>query len=118
MEFAFEPMTILRVLCGMWFIPHCVGKIRHVGPASATFAKAGFHPARLFVIVTIIVELIAGAGLVFNIFPRLAAGMAVAVLLGASYAVLKINGWNWRWQKQGPEFMMFWSVSCILSVLH
>jgi putative oxidoreductase len=117
MEFTLEPMAILRMLCGIWFVPHCIGKIRHVGPASATFAKAGFHPARLFVIVTIMVELIAGAGLVLNIFPRLAAGMAVAVLLGASYAVLKINGLNWRWQKQGPEFMVFWSLTCILSVL-
>ncbi len=117
MEFFLEPMAILRVLCGIWFIPHCVGKIRHVGPASTTFARAGFHPARLFVIVTIVVELIAGTGMVFNIFPRLAAGMAVAVLLGASYAVLKINGLNWRWQKQGPEFMMFWSMACVLSVL-
>jgi putative oxidoreductase len=117
MEFTLEPMAILRMTCGIWFVPHCIGKIRHVGPASATFAKAGFHPAILFVIATIVVELIAGAGMVFNIFPRLAAGMAVAVLLGASYAVLKINGLNWRWQKQGPEFMVFWSLTCILSVL-
>jgi putative oxidoreductase len=117
MEFSLEPMAILRVLCGIWFLPHCIGKMRHVGPASVTFAKAGFHPARAFVIATIIVELIAGAGMVFNVFPRLAAGMAVAVLLGASYAVLKINGWNWRWQRQGPEFMLFWSTACILSVL-
>jgi len=23
---------------------------------------------------------------------------------GASYAIVKINGFNWRWQKMGPEF--------------
>ncbi|ACP23097.1 conserved hypothetical protein (plasmid) [Sinorhizobium fredii NGR234] len=112
-----EPSSVLRVLCGLWFIPHCIGKMRNVGPASATFAKAGFHPAGAFVIITIIAELIAGSGLVLNIFPKLAAGLAVAVLLGASYAVLRINGWNWRWQKQGPEFMIFWSAACVLAVL-
>ena len=39
------------------------------------------------------------------------------VLAGASYAVIRINGFDWRWQKQGPEFMVFGAVSCILSVM-
>jgi putative oxidoreductase len=30
--------------------------------------------------------------------------------------VLKINGFNWRWQKQGPEYMVFWALACVLSV--
>lgn len=112
-----DPLVILRILCGIWFVPHCIGKIRNIGPASLTFAKAGFRPPRLFVILTIVLELIAGIGLVFGIMEELAAGLAVVVLLGASYAVLKINGFNWRWQKQGPEFMIFWSLACIISVL-
>jgi putative oxidoreductase len=36
--------------------------------------------------------------------------------MGAAYAVVKINGFNWRWQKQGPEYMVFWAVACVLSV--
>ena len=113
---AFDPLAVLRVLCGVWFIPHCIGKIRHVALASQTFAKAGLHPPKLFVILVIALEVIAGLGLVLNIQPRLAAALAVAVLAGASYAVLKINGLNWRWQKQGPEYMLFWAATCILSV--
>jgi putative oxidoreductase len=113
---AFDPLAVLRVLCGLWFIPHCVGKIRNVGPASQTFAKAGLRPGRLFVILTIALEVIAGLGLALNVQPRLAAALAVTVLIGASYAVLKINGFNWRWQKQGPEYMLFWSAACALSV--
>jgi putative oxidoreductase len=113
---AFDPLAVLRILCGVWFIPHCIGKIRHVGPASQTFAKAGLRPPRLFVIMAIVLEVLAGLGLVLNIQPRLAAALAVAVLAGASYAVLKINGFNWRWQKQGPEYMLFWSAVCVLSV--
>jgi putative oxidoreductase len=112
----FEPLAVLRVLCGVWFIPHCIGKIRNVGPASQTFAKAGLQPARFFVILTIVLEIVAGLGLALNVQPRLAAALAVAVLVGASYAVLKINGFNWRWQKQGPEYMLFWSAACVLSV--
>jgi len=113
---AFEPLTVLRILCGLWFIPHCFGKLRNIGPASGTFAKAGFHPPRLFVILTVALEILAGVGLVAGIYPRAAACLAVIVLAGASYAVIKINGLNWRWQKQGPEFMAFWALACLISV--
>jgi len=113
---AVDPQAVLRVLCGVWFLPHCIGKLRNVGPASQTFAKAGLVPGRVFVALTIVLELLAGAGLVLGIAVRPAAALAVAVLLGASYAVLRINGWNWRWQKQGPEYMVFWAAACVLSV--
>lgn len=112
-----DSLTVLRIMSGVWFVPHCIGKLRNIGPASQTFAKAGLHPARAFVIITIILELLAGAGLVLGIYEQFAAALAVVVLLGASYAVIKINGFNWRWQKQGPEFMIFWAAVCALSVL-
>lgn len=112
-----DSLTILRIMSGVWFVPHCIGKLRNIGPASQTFAKAGLHPPRAFVIITIVLELLAGAGLVLDIYPQFAAALAVVVLLGASYAVIRINGFNWRWQKQGPEFMIFWSAACALSVM-
>ena len=111
-----DPLALLRILCGIWFLPHCIGKVRNVGPASGTFEKAGFKPGAFFVYLTVALEIVAGIGLAFNIAPRMAAGLAVVVLVGASYAVLRINGLNWRWQKQGPEFMAFWAIACILSV--
>ena len=114
---AFDPLAALRVVCGLWFIPHCIGKLRNIGPASGTFAKAGFYPPRAFVILTVVFEIVAGTGLVTGFYPRAAAALAVIVLAGASYAVIKINGLNWRWQKQGPEFMALWALACLLSVV-
>ncbi len=111
-----DAATLLRILCGAWFIPHAVGKAVNVARASQTFDKAGFRPGRLFVVLTICLEVLAGAGLVLGIRPRLAAALAVVVLLGAAYAVIRINGWHWRWQKQGPEYMLFWAAACVLSV--
>jgi putative oxidoreductase len=110
------PLTLLRVLCGVWFAPHALGKARNLARASETFEKAGFRPGRWFVLLTICLEVLAGAGLAVGIQPRLAATLAVLVLLGAAYAVVRINGWNWRWQKQGPEYMLFWAAACVLAV--
>lgn len=113
---SFDPLNVLRILCGIWFLPHCIGKLRNVTPASQTFEKAGFRPGKLFLFITVALELLAGAGLVLGIYPQVAAVLAVIVLAGASYAVIRINGFNWRWQKQGPEFMVFWAAACLLSV--
>src|SRR5258708_30059218 len=112
---AIDPLATLRVVCGIWFLPHCIGKMRNVDAASGTFRKAGFRSPRPFVIVTILLELMAGTGLTFGILEKTATTLAVVVLAGAGYAVVKINGFNWRWQKSGPEYMVFWAIACILS---
>lgn len=116
-EFMSSPQDLLRILCGIWFIPHLIGKIRNFDKAQGTFRGAGLEPAKFFLISVIVLETLATIGLIFNIYPRLAAACAVAVLLGASYAVVRINGANWRWQFQGPEYPLFWALVCILAVL-
>ena len=116
MEIQLDPLTVLRILCGTWFLPHIVGKLRNMERAAPTFEKAGFRPGRVFVFLTIGLEVLASIGLVAGIFEKIAAALAVLVLAGAGYAVVKINGPNWRWQKQGPEYMIFWACACIVSV--
>lgn len=111
-----DPQTILRILCGIWFLPHLAGKIRHANIAYLTFEKAGFRPGKPVLYLTAAAEGLAMAGLITGIQPRIAAALAILVLAGAGYAVVKINGWNWRWQKQGPEYTIFWAICCGLSV--
>lgn len=113
---ALDPQALLRILCGLWFVPHVVLKIINANLAQQTFAKVGLKPGALFLSLTIVMELVAAAGLVLNVQPRIAAALAVAVLMGASYAVLRLNGANWRWNKGGPEYMIFWSLACVLAV--
>ena len=112
-----DPQSLLRIMCGAWFLPHAVLKVKNASLAQQTFASVGLRPGMLFLGLTVAMELLAAAGLIFDIFPRLAAAFAVCVLLGASYAVVRLHGWNWRWNKSGPEFMIFWSLACIISVL-
>jgi putative oxidoreductase len=116
MEIFDDPLDVLRVLCGIWFLPHLIGKIRHADLAYLTFEKAGFRPGKLFLYATALMEGLAMVGLTLGIMPRLSAALAVFVLAGAGFAVVRINGWNWRWQKQGPEYIVFWAICCAISV--
>ncbi|MFD2055782.1 DoxX family protein [Mesorhizobium calcicola] len=116
-EFALSTNDLLRILCGIWFVPHLIGKIRNFEKATATFEAAGLKPGRIFILLTIAFEVLASVGMVFNIYPRLATACALVVLLGASYAVVRINGFRWRWQLMGPEFPVFWALACVLSAL-
>ena len=114
---AIDPLVALRVLCGLWFVPHCIGKLRNVDAAATnSFSKAGLPQPHKLVVVTILTEIVAAIGLIFGVFERAAAGLAVLVLAGASYAVVRIHGVQWRWQNMGPEFMVFWAFACIISV--
>lgn len=112
-----EPQTILRIMCGLWFLPHAVLKVINADRAQATFAEVGFRPGRLFLFATVAMEIVAATGLVFDWFSRIAAALGIFVLVGASYAVVRMNGWNWRWNRQGLEFTIFWSFACIIAVL-
>lgn len=114
---AFDPQQLLRIVCGAWFLPHAVLKAKNAALAQNTFASVGLKPGVVFLWLTIILETIAAAGLIFGIYPRLSAALAVVVLAGASYAVVRMHGWNWRWNKSGPEFMVFWSLACCISVI-
>lgn len=116
-EFTLTPIDLLRILCGLWFLPHLVGKIRNFEKATKTFEAAGLKPGKPFIVLTIVLEVLAAVGMVFNIHPRWAAACAVAVLLGAAYAVVRINGPRWRWQLMGPEYPIFWALACIVSAL-
>lgn len=112
-----DPQDLLRILCGVWFLPHAALKLKNADRAKETFAKVGLRPGLAFLFMTVLIELVAAAGLIFDIYPRVAAALAVFVLMGASYAVVRMHGLNWRWNMQGPEFMIFWSIACILAVI-
>ena len=112
-----SPQDLLRILCGVWFLPHAALKVKNAALAKQTFAKVGLRPGALFLSLTVAMELVAAAGLIFGIMPRIAAFLAIVVLAGASYAVVRMHGWNWRWNRNGPEFMVFWSIACVISVL-
>jgi putative oxidoreductase len=108
-----DAKTAVRVVCGLFFVPHTIAKLSNVGRASILFDKVGFRPARPFVFLTVALEIVAAIGLISGLYPRIAATVAAIVLVGAAYAVARANTLMWRWQHPGIEYMLFWAIICL-----
>ena len=113
-DFVLDARTAVRIVCGVFFLPHTIAKLRDIDHASVLFAKVGFRPPRPFVVLTTVMELIAAFGLISGLYPRLAAVVAATVLFGAAYAIARNHALMWRWQHPGIEYMVFWAVVCLL----
>jgi putative oxidoreductase len=112
-DFALDARTAVRVICGAFFVPHTIAKLRNIDRASLLFDKVGFRPPRLFVVLTTLMEMFAAFGLVSGLYPRLAAVVAAIVLVGAAYAIARVHTLMWRWQHPGIEYMLFWAIVCL-----
>jgi putative oxidoreductase len=110
---AIDAKTAIGILCGAFLIPHTIAKLANIGKASQLFDKVGFRPAPFFVVLTAVLELIAGFGLITGLYPRLGGMLAATILLVAAYAVARVHGLKWRWQHPGIEYMLFWAAVCL-----
>ncbi len=114
-----NPVVILRLICALFFLPHLTFKI--VGnppPALKVFTEAGFKPPALYMRLAIVVEIVAGLGLLLGIYTQWAALLAAASLTVAAGAVWKIKR-QWMWNLDGMEYCVFWAITCIaVALLH
>jgi putative oxidoreductase len=108
-----DAVTVLRVLCGTFLLPHTFLKLWHLDKAMEFFDKIHFRPARFFVLLTATMEAIAAVSLIFDFYPELGASIAATILFVAAWAQAKVNGLSWRWQFKGVEYMLFWALTCL-----
>jgi putative oxidoreductase len=108
-----DARTAVRVICGAFFLPHTIAKLRNIERASGLFDRVGLRPPRFFVILTAILEVTAAFGLISGLYPRLAAVIAAGILVVAAYAIARIHTLIWRWQHPGIEYMLFWAIICL-----
>jgi len=57
-----DARTAIRVVCGLFFLPHTIAKLRNIERASGFFDKAGLRPTHFFVVLTALLEVIAAFG--------------------------------------------------------
>lgn len=108
--------NILRIICGAFMFPHVAGKFVGGTLSAGTvtfFAKAGFHPAELWVWLAAFSETACGIALVLGICTRFSAFGAAAVLGIAVYALQVVKGFGWTWNTGGYEYPIFWAIVCI-----
>jgi len=108
---------ILRVALGALLLVHFALKYFVFTPAGTAqfFGSIGLPPALAYV--TMLVELVAGAALVLGIWTRLAALVAVPVLLGAIVFVHLGNGFFFSAPNGGWEYPAFWAGALIVQAL-
>ena len=85
-----DGVNILRLMCGLFFIPHIVGKFTE--PATLNFFKAAkFKPSATWMYVAGAIETLLTIALVFAIYTPYVAVVAAAHLLVAGAATWKVT---------------------------
>jgi putative oxidoreductase len=108
--------NVLRIICGAFMFPHIAGKFAAGALSAGTvgfFAKAGFHPPEVWVMLAAAAEFSVGVALVLGLCTRYAAVGAAVVLGFAVYALQMVKGFGWTWNTGGYEYPVFWAIASI-----
>jgi len=111
-----DPWNILRIICGAFMFPHVASKFvaGALNPGViGFFAKAGFAPPEMWMILAALVEAGTGVALIFGLCTRFAALGAAGALAVAVYALHMVKGFGWTWNTGGYEYPVFWGIVCI-----
>ena len=108
-------VNILRLICGLFFIPHIVGKFTE--PATLNFFKAAkFNPPATWMYFAGTIETVLTIGLVFAIYTPYVAAIAAVHLFVAGAATWKVTK-IWIWVIGGIEYCVFWALACVALAL-
>jgi putative oxidoreductase len=109
--------NILRLICGLFFIPHIYAKF-FVPEALGFFVAAKFKPPALWMYTACVIETILAIGLIFAILPAYAGAIAFLHLLVAAVSVWRVTGGKWLWNIGGYEYCVFWAICCLIVAMH
>ncbi len=100
--------NILRLICGLFFIPHIYGKF-YEPAALGFFVAAKFKPPKFWMYLSGAIETVLAIGLIFGIYTTLAGAIAAIHLGIATVAVARLTG-KWLWNIGGYEYCLFWAI--------
>jgi putative oxidoreductase len=109
--------NILRIVCGLFLIPHLFVKFRSQEFVKGFMAKAGLRPPVVWLYTAFAVEIVASVGLIFGIYTAHAAILAGVFLLVAAYASYRVSDGKWMWNFGGAEYPLFWAIVCFVVAL-
>jgi putative oxidoreductase len=106
--------NILRIVCGLFFIPHLFVKFQNQEFVKGFMAKVGLNPPAAWLYGAFVVEIIATIGLVFGIYTTYVATLAGIFLVVAAWSSYKYSEGKWIWNFGGAEYPLFWGIVCFV----
>jgi putative oxidoreductase len=115
--------NIIRITCGVFYLPHAVGKFTAFGILNPGivkfFAAAGMSPPEAWVYIAAAAELSVALALILGICTRFAALGSAALMAVAAYSVHVVKGgFGWTWNTGGYEYLVFWGICSIALAVH
>jgi putative oxidoreductase len=107
-----DPFNILRIICGLFFIPHLVVKFKNQDFVKGFMAKVGLNPPIAWLYAAFAIEIVVTIGLVFAIYTAYVAALAGVFLLVAAWASYRYSEGKWIWNFGGAEYPLFWAICC------
>ena len=105
------PLLVLRLTCGLFFVPHIVGKFTAREASLNFFRAAGFRPAEAWRWAAMLIEVVLAVLLILNIDTHIIGFIGCAYLLIAALAAMKVSK-RWLWHIGGGEYPLFWAICC------
>lgn len=109
-----NPLDALRLICGLFLIPHAIAKVRSRGPVTEIFVGAGLKPPMPFIYLAMLVEWLAAIGLILGLYVNQAALLAAAFMAVAALASYRVSKGAWIWAFGGAEYPVFWGLCCLI----
>src|SRR5262249_25885903 len=110
-------INILRLICGLFFIPHIYAKF-FVPEALGFFVAAKFRSPAGWMYTACVIETSLAIGLIFAIAPVVAGALGFVHLLVAGGAVWKVTKGKWLWNIGGYEYCLFWAICCLVVAMY
>lgn len=108
-----EPVVLLRIACGLFFLPHVLGKVLPPHPALGFFKAANFPSPAVVMWIDAVVEILISVCLILGIQTRIVALLGAALLFIAAIATFKVSQGRWLWNFGGAEYPVFWALICL-----
>lgn len=112
-----DPFNILRLICGLFLIPHIYAKFFEPA-ALGFFVAAKFKPPAFWMYVACVIEVLLAIGLIFAIYTTYIAAIAAFHLLVATAGIYRVSGGKWLWNIGGYEYPLFWAICCAVVAMH
>ena|ERR1044071_442910 len=108
-----NPINLVRLMAGLFYIPHVLFKVTGFSGSLIAFQKMGFEPPLAWVTLAIFTEALCAVGLTFNLYTRYIGLMSAGTMVLAAYGTFATKGVHWMWNFGGVEYIAFWGIASL-----